>query len=393
MRMNKNFKKAMAIIIAVMFIIVAVLPITALIVNADTKTELEQKLKDKDSEKAEAKAEIAEIKEEKSDALAVKEQLDTEIAELQSKIDEIEAKIQEDDVKIQEVETELYWAQVALDNQYATFKNRIKTMYEQGSTGYLEALLESESISDFINRYEIVKTIAEYDKDMTDRLEEARNKIEDQKKQLEEIRQQKVEKANELDSQKSVMDTKLAESENYIAQLNDREAELVAMLEKAEAEQNSIRAQIAQMSAAVVATGVTIPVNYTGGAMYWPLPGYSNISSSFGGRIHPVYNTSNSHRGIDIPAPRGTAIVAANDGVVIRASYNGSYGNHVMVDHGGGIVTVYAHASALAVGVGQTVARGQTIAYVGSTGASTGNHLHFEVDVNGVPTNPMGYFQ
>lgn len=394
MHINNKFKKIMAIIIAVLFIIACVLPLSSIFVNAASKSDLEKQMQEKESEKANAKQEIGKIESEKKDVLEVKEQLDSEIGDLETKIGEIEAAIHEDDVKIEEVQQNLDQAQADLNRQYAAFKSRVKVMYEQGSVGYIQALLESESISDFFNRFEVVKMITEYDKNMTDRLEEARNKIEEQKEQLEEIRQQKVEKANELDSQKSVLDQKLAESESYLSQLEDKEAEYVAMINKAEAEQASIRSQIAAMTASVAASGVAIPINYTGGAMLWPLPGYTtaNITSQFGGRIHPIYKTSNSHRGIDISAPRGTAIVAANDGVVIRSNYNSSYGYHVMVNHGGGIVTVYAHASALAVSVGQTVTRGQVVAYVGSTGASTGNHLHFEVDVNGTPTNPLGYF-
>ena len=390
MQMNKNFKKVMAIIVAILFILACVLPLTSLFVNAATKAELDEQLQETKEKEEKTKEEIDKIKEEKKDVLEVKEQLDSDIGALETKISEIEAAIHEDDIKIEEVQQKLDEAQADLDRQYAAFKDRVKVMYEHGSTGYIQALIESDNISDFVNRYEVVKIITEYDKTMTDRLEEARNKIDEQKQQLEDIRQQKVEKATELDSQKTVLDQKLAESESYLSQLEGQEAELVAVLEKAEAEEASIRSQIAAYTANVAASGVTMPSNFVGCAN-WPLPGYYNVTSQFGGRIHPIYHTSGSHRGIDISAPRGTPICAAGNGVVIRACYSGSYGNHVMVNHGGGVVTVYAHASALAVSVGQSVTTGQVIAYVGSTGASTGNHLHFEVDVNGVPTNPYNY--
>ena len=135
------------------------------------------------------------------------------------------------------------------------------------------------------------------------------------------------------------------------------------------------------------------PANYVGGEMGWPCPGYTTITSPYGNRTHPTLGVYKLHTGTDIGAPSGAKIVAMNDGTVVTAAYNSAYGNHVIINHGGGIQTLYAHASSLAVSAGQSVTRGQTIAYVGSTGYSTGAHLHFEIIKNGGTVDPMSYFR
>lgn len=397
MRMSDKTKKVVAIVIAVVFIFACILPLTAMFVSADNaadkKKELEAQLEEQGNKTESLKNEMENVENEKDDVLAEKQRLDEEIWSLEGSIGELNDAIAADDEKIAEVQIQLDEAQAKYDEQYATFKNRVKVMYESGPTGYLDALLESESLTDFLNRYEVIKTIAEYDKTRTDKLEAAKQEIEAKKQELEGIRQEKVDKMNELENQKATLAQKQQESENYLNQLSQREDELQAYLDKAEQEQAATRAEIAKLAAQIYAqTGRVAAVNYTGGAMEWPAPGYSTITSNYGGRIHPLYRSNNFHRGVDIAAPMGAQIIAANDGVVIRAGYNSSYGYHVIVDHGGGVSTIYAHASALLVSAGQAVVRGQHIANVGSTGASTGAHLHFEVNINGATTDPMAYF-
>ena len=132
---------------------------------------------------------------------------------------------------------------------------------------------------------------------------------------------------------------------------------------------------------------------YTGGQLAWPIPGYNNITSNYGMRIHPIYHVPKLHTGIDVGAPKGASFVAAEDGVVILAKYNGGYGNCVIINHGNGITTLYGHGTSILVSNGQTVKRGQPVLTVGSTGTSTGNHAHFEVRKNGSPVDPLPYLK
>ena len=173
-------------------------------------------------------------------------------------------------------------------------------------------------------------------------------------------------------------------------QLETNIAEYTRNYEKMEQEEARVRAEIAAAARQTPASA-NLPAKYSGGAFQWPSPGYYTVTSPYGYRIHPIFKTQKLHRGIDIAVPSGSAIVAAADGVVIKSTYNSSYGYYVSINHGGGLVTLYAHNSSLAVSVGQSVKRGQRIATSGNTGNSTGPHLHYEVMLNGQTTNPMNY--
>jgi murein DD-endopeptidase MepM/ murein hydrolase activator NlpD len=263
-------------------------------------------------------------------------------------------------------------------------------MYMKGETGTLEILLGSSDIIEFLSNVDMVQRIYDNDMDILKQIkqqyaeiEEQKNTLESLKAQLEEEQQQKQTKQDELEQQKDSVETLQAQvaSDNdaleaQIDQLNEEADELTALLQQ---QQKSN-----QISSSTTST-------YSGGIMAWPVPGYTSLSSQYGYRTHPILGTKKFHSGLDIPAPKGTSIVAANDGTVIFSGVKGGYGNCIMVDHGGGTVTLYGHCSSLVASVGQTVKRGETIAKVGSTGQSTGNHCHFEVRINGSTTNPTAY--
>ncbi len=220
-------------------------------------------------------------------------------------------------------------------------------------------------------------------KDQYAEIEKQKQTLESLKAQLEDEQQQQKAKQSELEQQKSSvqeLQAKVAADNDALSaqidELNDEANELTAELQRQQAAK--------QISSSATST-------YGGGVMGWPVTGYTSISSPYGYRTHPILHTKKFHSGLDIPAPRGTSIVAANAGTVIFAGTKGGYGNCIMVDHGGGIVTLYGHCSSLVASVGQTVSRGQTIAKVGSTGQSTGNHCHFEVRVNGSTVSPNSY--
>lgn len=216
-------------------------------------------------------------------------------------------------------------------------------------------------------------------------MEQTKKTIADNKAQLEQVRAQKVTRVNSLNASKSSLAAKSNEKNSLVASLNSSIAELEKQIKQQDAEEAATRAQIAKLQQQ------RPKVAYTGGSMVWPVPSTTLVTSPYGYRFHPVLKYNRLHAGMDIGARTGASVVAANSGTVIKAEYNSSYGNHVVIDHGGGICTLYAHASRLLVSRGQTVKAGQEIMKAGSTGIVSGPHLHFEVLVNGKTTNPAAY--
>jgi len=243
-----------------------------------------------------------------------------------------------------------------------------------------------------LTRMSVVKRVAEYDSDKLEEIESSMTEVEKLKADLLAQKEEVVSLKSEQDSKKEELDGYRKESQDIIDKLQkdiaafEKEYEIAKQLEaQARAEAERLRRQ----SDATM----NLPANYTGGKFLWPSNTTRLVTSPYGYRIHPVTGKSRFHAGIDIGAAHGTSILAANDGVVIVSGYNsGGYGNYVVINHGGGYTTLYAHCSSLLVSVGQKVSRGQVIARCGSTGMSTGPHIHFEVQVNGTTTNPMQYF-
>lgn len=297
--------------------------------------------------------------------------------------------------------------------QYENLKKRVKFMYENGNTGYLEVILESKDISDLLNRIEYVNIIVMHDKNLVKDLEKTEDIIEtkvietkSQKAEVEVLVNQKTLKVNELAvklKQKQTLVEKLTQDEGkYNEQISDLEQSdknITEMIKKAEAEAEAKRIAKAKADAEAAKQKEKVPKSnvgqttavYTGGKLAWPVPSRSSISSSYGYRKRPIGSGSEFHSGIDIPAPTGSAIVSAEDGVVVSASTMNGYGKTVVISHGGGLSTLYAHNSVLVVRAGDSVKRGQVIAKAGSTGWSTGPHCHFEVRLNGSHTNPINY--
>jgi len=384
MKFNDITKRILAIIVVLLFVFAAILPLTSILASADNISDLQKKIQESQSKKKNIQSEINEINAEKNNLLAEIKAYDTQIEILKSEIEEMNQKIAQDDAVIADVQKQLDDATAKAEKQYETYKERIRVMYENGTDSFFEILLNSESFSDFLNKYEIVKQISEYDSNMVDKLEQIKKEIADKKSQLEAIKEQKVQKVNTLNSSKKTMESKASEKDRMVAKLDNDKASLEKKLKQQDAEENAIRAQIARLQ--------NPGTPYTGGSMVWPAPASRLITSPYGTRFHPVLKYNRFHAGIDIGAGMGTSVVAANSGKVITATYNSSYGYYVVIDHGGGISTLYAHGSKIITSVGANVSAGQEIMKVGSTGISTGPHLHFEVLVNGKNTDPMGYF-
>lgn len=296
------------------------------------------------------------------------------------------------------------------EEQYASMKLRIKYMYENGDTNFLDLLFEAESLSDMLNRAEYIQKVSEYDRQKLDEFVAVRNEIEETELRL-------TEEYNELDRMKQETEAKQSsvealqadkqkELESYNAKIQDANADIAQMQSEIAGIQEAIRAeenQIAAIEAEIrrqeeearkkaEAQGQSYETKSLGSISFiWPCPASGRITSAFGGRSSPTEGASSNHQGIDIGAPTGSSILAAASGSVVIATYSASAGNYVMINHGGGVYTVYMHMNSIGVSVGQSVSQGQQIGTVGSTGYSTGPHLHFGIRSNGTYVNPTAY--
>ncbi len=323
-------------------------------------------------------------------------QLDAELNALSEQITELEESIARKEEEIESSEEELAQTEEEAEGQYAMMKKRIQYMYENGTESFLELLLESEDVADLLNRAEYSSQMAEYDRSMMQELQETLAKIEEQKAALEEEKAELEELLSETESQQKAVNTaieaKSQEIASYQAQINAASGEQSTYEDQLD-EQEKLLDQVEQQIAAAAAAKASADDGDGGSStgFLWPCPSSHRITSSFGYRTAPVAGASTYHKGIDIGASSGAAIVASASGRVTTATYSSSAGNYVVISHGNGISTVYMHASALYVSEGDIVTQGQTIAAVGSTGYSTGPHLHFGVIVNGSYVDPTGY--
>ncbi len=348
------------------------------------------KLKDVKGQISSAQSQLKEGKQKANQLVAQLSELNDQIATIEGDIAQIGQNIDAKKAEISAARQKLQDTEVKMNQQNDDLNQRLRVMYMNGGTGMLEILLGSASISDFLTNVDMVQRIYDNDMDILKKIKDQYTEIDNQKKtleslkaQLEDEQQQQKAKQSELEQQKSSVE----ELQAKVAADNDA---LSAQIDELNDEANELTAELQRQQAAQQISSSTTST-YGGGIMAWPVPGYTTISSPYGYRTHPILNTKKFHSGLDIPAPRGTSIVAASDGTVIFAGTKGGYGNCIMVDHGGGIVTLYGHCSSLVASAGQTVSRGQTIAKVGSTGQSTGNHCHFEVRVNGSTVSPNSY--
>lgn len=339
------------------------------------------------------------IKQQLNEASSGLEDVQIELTEALDAINKIEAKIIEGEAnlettkneidkleqEVKQIQEKLVHIQKDYDTQKKTLEKRLVAVYKMGDTTYLDVLLNSKSITDFISRYYLIEEITEYDGKLLETIEREKNKIT-------EINEQLKEKSNNLKKMKETQEKTLISLENartiknsYLADLTEEELNIQKQVEEYNQKLDNIDAQMAILAM------VNGDSEFVGGEFLWPAPGNTIITSPFGMRFHPILHYYRSHNGIDIGTPMGAPIVASNPGTVITASYVGSYGNVVMLDHGGGVVTNYAHGSKILVEVGQTVQRGEIIMEAGSTGLSTGPHLHFEIKINGTFVNPLPY--
>jgi len=298
---------------------------------------------------------------------------------------ELVSQVSEAEENLRQTEEALKEAEVNYKQQQELFKTRLKVMYQNSSVTKLDTLLESKSLVEFYERLQYMSIISKNDSGIIDDLNEAKLEVEYKKKQQQQAKELLEQKASDKQERLKALTVSRAELETEISRSK-------AALAKMEKDEDALLAESKRLNSVIKNLSMS-SAKYAGGTMVWPCPSSYNITSSFGMRKHPILRVYKMHTGIDIGASYGKSIVAANKGTVIMAKYDSSgYGRMIVIDHGGGISTLYAHASKLLVSVGDKVEAGQVIAKVGSTGLSTGNHLHFEVRKNGEPTNPLsGY--
>ena len=350
-------------------------------INSDIKRQQEE-LKNQIDEKS---GQLENVKEEISTNLEQVQKLDEKINNSQKDLDYLNEKVEKLQTSIQEVENNLKVINEKYNKQKKLLDNRLIAIYESSETQYLDVILNSKSISEFLSNYFLITELASHDIELLEDIEEKKDNIDKTRKKLEKDKEELgIIKANKTKTSRILENTKTIR-ENYINKLSNTEKKLQMQIDEYNAKYNEINNEILRI------TLEGIDSEYIGGELAWPVPGYTRINSEYGMRFHPILHVNKLHTGVDIGAPMGANFVASNDGVVTKASYNGAYGNMVMIDHGGGISTLYAHGSEILVEVGHIVKRGDPVLKVGSTGYSTGPHAHFEVRINGVYTDPLPY--
>ena len=266
---------------------------------------------------------------------------------------------------------------------------------------YIAILLEATSLSDLLARMDMVGEVIAYNKQVQADMTAAREKVETVKAELEDARTELQDKQSELETKQVALQQKVSEANALLAGLESDINAYKSVYDQYEQQQKNVQSQIdkqvEELRRQEEANKNNNPgydpgkANGSTGTMMWPCPSCHYITSQFGWRYHPIYHTQKYHSGVDIGASYGATIVAADGGTIITAGSVSGYGNCVVINHGNGITTLYGHMSSIAVSAGQKVSKGQTIGYVGSTGNSTGPHLHWEVTVNGVRQNPLNY--
>lgn len=371
--------------IIISIILIGIISLTTIFANLSNEIkETELKIEEAESRMLEVESQLQSNQLKKQDIVNKISRIEQDIIAVENSIKKLEDEIVVVERNIEHTKKEIEEAEKKLEEKNELLEKRLNAMYRNGEHGYLEILLGSADFTELLTNIDLITKIMDHDLELIEALENQRLLIIEHQKKLEKQESNLIALKNEEDEKREVLvisrntQVKLRrEVEGMIAQMSSELDELDRLSKRLETElEDMYRRQ-----------------QYVGGRMGWPVPNYYNINSPFGYRIHPILGTNRFHQGIDIPAPMGANVIASNEGTVIMAEWYGGYGNTVIIDHGGQIATLYAHNSRLLVSVGDEVKRGDVIALIGSTGNSTGPHLHFEVRRNGQYENPVDWLQ
>ncbi|MDP4132538.1 MAG: peptidoglycan DD-metalloendopeptidase family protein [Bacillota bacterium] len=405
MRRKKKLLALVSLLVLIVFIMTLLSALFVNLSNAASTTSLNRQLIEAQNQRKEAQKQLSGVQGQKKVAQEDKAKIDTEVASLGSQISAVQSQINESNAKISQKEVELSQAEEQCKKQFESFKTRARIMYENGTTTYFEILFGSSDFSDFISNVEIVKSLLDYDNKVLEERKAVREKIAQQKADIENDRNEQATRKATLAEMKSTLVVKQESQRQIVSQLASQETVIQQQIKEQEAEETRVENLIKQalikqqqeeaerlrqqkaQGSSKPSTGTTKGT----GTMQWPCPSARIVTSGFGNRFHPIDKVYKNHTGIDIGGAFGADIVAADSGTILFSGNSSSYGKYVVISHGNGITTLYAHCSSLLVSAGASVSKGQTIAKVGSTGNSTGPHLHFEVSVNGARQNPLNY--
>ena len=400
---RKDWRRVVVAALAAFLALMMLLPMFTMVLEAaqaaDT-SELEQQIREYQKQQADLAAPIKDLDRQlksiagdKAQALEQKRLLDRQISAKVQEIQSTESIIAQYDALIADEQAKLEDTQAKEEIQYELFCKRVRAMEEAGTVSYWSILFDSADFADLLDRATFVSEIMEADNKIMDDLAALRKSIEAQKAELETSRADQQTQRDALVAQKKELDAKEADAAALVQKIQSQESEYQSSRDALKREEEEVEAQIIKKQKEIQAKIAAGQISFDPGTGWqWPVPGRYKITSTFGPRIHPITGLPGNHTGTDVAAPKGTAILAARGGVVTISTYNNSYGNYVVVQHDNGIATLYAHMSSRAVSEGQIVTQGQTLGYVGSTGSSTGNHLHLEFRVNGKRQDALNYY-
>jgi len=403
----KKIKRMQKIVVAVLAFVLALLmlaPILSMIAGsakAVSESDLRAQINQLQNSASELEgkmdglsSQLSAIKNDKSKALAAKELLDNQMANIEAELSNIVALIALYDELITEEEANLAAAREKEALQYQLFCGRVRAMEETGTVSYWAIIFNASDFSDLLDRATLVSEVMEYDNAVMELLAAARQAIADTKAELEGVQAEQEAAKAEQEVAQAAMEAKVSEAAALVTAIKTEEQEYAEALAELKAEEDRIDGLIAKRQKELEEKIRLNQIQFDAGSgYYYPLPSsYTKISSRFGYRIHPITKRPQTHNGIDLPAPRNTNIYAVRGGVVSISGYSSSYGNYVVIQHDNGVSTLYAHMNSRAVKVDAIVKQGQVIGYVGTTGSSTGNHLHFEIRESGTRVNPVTYY-
>ena len=393
-------RRVLPVFLAALLCAQFLLPAAGAVTQAEID-DLKQQQTELNSEKNDIKKRLDAIGDDKAAALEKKRLLDEECAVIQDEIDVYDAQIAAYDAQITQTEQEIAETEEKEKAQYELFCKRARATEESGRTSYWEIIFKATSVTDLLSRIDFVNEIMDYDRRVIQDLKDTRSELEEKKSTLEDAKAEQAAARETLVERKAELDERRSEADALVKEIQSQEGEYQDALDSIEAEEEEIQAMIVKKSEEMAAQGnpntgnattdVVTSWMGTGGYM-WPEKASKKITSPFGKRSSPGGIGSTNHKGVDIGGVGYTTqVLASKAGTVIVSQYSNSYGNYVVVSHGSGNTTLYAHMSSRSVSAGQYVQQGQVLGITGSTGNSTGPHLHFEITEGGVRVNPLNY--